>query len=94
MNIVDVIRALGGFAWLAAIGLIVMAIARSSRNQNTRGINSMIRPLPVCMSILVALACPERVEGRAQATQCLFISLCYHGGIIISTTNWRNHEYC
>ncbi len=42
MNIVDVIRALAGFAWLAAIGLGVLAIARASRNQKTGGINSTV----------------------------------------------------
>lgn len=41
MNIVDVIRSLAGFAWLAAIGLGVLAIARASRNQNTKGIGSI-----------------------------------------------------
>lgn len=40
MNIVDVIRALAGFAWLAAIGLVVLALIRTGRNQNSRGISS------------------------------------------------------
>ena len=40
MNIVDVIRALAGFAWLAAIGLVVLALIRTGRNQNSRGIGS------------------------------------------------------
>ena len=31
MNIVDVIRAMAGFAWLAAIGLGVLALVRSGR---------------------------------------------------------------
>jgi prohibitin 1 len=40
MNIVDVIRSLAGFAWLAAIGLGILAIARSSRNQSAKGSSS------------------------------------------------------
>jgi regulator of protease activity HflC (stomatin/prohibitin superfamily) len=40
MNIVDVIQALAGFAWLAAIGLGVLALVRAGRNQNSKGIAS------------------------------------------------------
>jgi len=40
MNIVDVIRSLAGFAWLAAIGLGVLAALRASRNQNAKGSSS------------------------------------------------------
>lgn len=42
MNIVDVIRALAGFAWLVAIGLGVLAIARTSRNQGAKGLSSIV----------------------------------------------------
>lgn len=40
MNIVDVIRALAGLAWLAAIGLVVLALTRVGRNQSSKGIGS------------------------------------------------------
>ncbi|MFT3896006.1 MAG: prohibitin family protein [Anaerolineales bacterium] len=42
MNIVDVIRALAGFAWIAAIGLGVVALARASRNQGAKGIGTIV----------------------------------------------------
>jgi hypothetical protein len=42
MNIVDVIRSLAGFAWLAAIGLGVLAVTRVSRNQGAKGIGSTV----------------------------------------------------
>ena len=42
MNIVDVIRSLAGFAWLGALGLGVLAIARASRNQSAKGIGSTV----------------------------------------------------
>jgi regulator of protease activity HflC (stomatin/prohibitin superfamily) len=41
MNIVDVIRSLAGFAWLAAVGLIVLAGVRASRNQPSRGFGTL-----------------------------------------------------
>ena len=40
MNIADVVRSLAGFAWLAAIGLGIMAMTRAGRNQSSRGIGS------------------------------------------------------
>lgn len=40
MNIVDVIRSLAGFAWLAAIGLGILAGIRASRNQSAKGSSS------------------------------------------------------
>lgn len=55
MNIVDVIRALAGFAWLAAIGLGVLAIARASRNQKTGGINSTVVVVVLLAAALSAL---------------------------------------
>src|SRR6185436_629495 len=57
MNIVDVIRSAAGFAWLAAIGLGVLAIARASRNQKTGGINStvvIVLLLAIALSVLGA----------------------------------------
>jgi len=51
MNIVDVIRSLAGFAWLAAIGLGVFAIARTSRNQGTKG----LRPIVVVLLVVALL---------------------------------------
>jgi regulator of protease activity HflC (stomatin/prohibitin superfamily) len=55
MNIVDVIRSLAGFAWLAAIGLGIMAVARSARNQNARGIGSTVVIVLVLALVLTTL---------------------------------------
>jgi regulator of protease activity HflC (stomatin/prohibitin superfamily) len=55
MNIVDVIRSLAGFAWLAAIGLGVMAIARSGRNQSARGIGTTVVVVLVVALVLTTL---------------------------------------
>jgi regulator of protease activity HflC (stomatin/prohibitin superfamily) len=57
MNIVDVIRALAGFAWLAAIGLGVLAFTRAGRNQGSKGIGStavVVLVLAVILSTLGA----------------------------------------
>lgn len=42
MNIAEFIKALAGFAWVAVIGLGVLAITRASRNQNAKGITSLV----------------------------------------------------
>lgn len=55
MNIVDVIRALAGFAWLAAIGLVVLALVRVGRNQNSKGIGSTAIVVLVIAAILSTL---------------------------------------
>ena len=55
MNIVDVIRALAGFAWLVAIGLGVLAITRSGRNQSSKGIGSTVVVVLVLAAILSTL---------------------------------------
>ena len=55
MNIVDVIRALAGFAWLVAIGLGVLAIARAGRNQSSKGIGSTVVVALVLAAILSTL---------------------------------------
>jgi len=55
MNIVDVIRALAGFAWLAAIGLGVLALIRAGRNQNSKGIGSTAVVVLVLAAILSTL---------------------------------------
>jgi len=55
MNIVDVIRALGGFAWIGAIALFVTAIARASRNQNAKGLSSSAITVVVIAIILTTL---------------------------------------
>ena len=55
MNIVDVIRALAGFAWLAAIGLGVLAFVRAGRNQNAKGIGSTVIVVLVIAVILSTL---------------------------------------
>jgi prohibitin 1 len=55
MNIVDVIRAAAGFAWLGAIGLGVLALVRAGRNQNSKGIGSTALVVVVLAAILSTL---------------------------------------
>lgn len=55
MNIVDVIRSLAGFAWLAAIGLGILAVTRVSRNQSAKGIGSTVVVVIVVAAVLTAL---------------------------------------
>ena len=55
MNIVDVIRSLAGFAWLAAIGLGVLAVTRVSRNQGAKGIGSTVVIVVVLAIVLTTL---------------------------------------
>lgn len=55
MNIVDVIRSVAGFAWIGAIGLFVLAIARASRNQNAKGLTSTAIVIVVAAVILTGL---------------------------------------
>jgi regulator of protease activity HflC (stomatin/prohibitin superfamily) len=55
MNIVDVIRSLAGFAWLAAIGLGVLALVRAGRNQSAKGIGSTVVVVLVIAVILSTL---------------------------------------
>jgi regulator of protease activity HflC (stomatin/prohibitin superfamily) len=55
MNIVDVIRALAGLAWLVAIGLGVLALTRTGRNQSSKGIGSTAVVVVVLAVILSTL---------------------------------------
>jgi regulator of protease activity HflC (stomatin/prohibitin superfamily) len=55
MNIVDVIRSFAGFAWLAAIGLGVLALVRAGRNQNSKGIGSTALFVLIAAAILTTL---------------------------------------
>jgi len=55
MNIVDVIRALAGFAWLAAVGLVILALTRVGRNQSSKGIGSTAIVVLVVAAILSTL---------------------------------------
>ena len=55
MNIVDVIRALAGFAWLAAIGLGILALTRVGRSQSSKGIGSTAVVVLVFAAILSTL---------------------------------------
>lgn len=55
MNIVDVIRSLAGFAWLGAVGLGILAVARASRNQSAKGIGSTVVVVVVLAVILTTL---------------------------------------
>jgi len=55
MNIVDVIRSLAGFAWLAAVGLGVLAALRASRNQTAKGSSSSALIVVVIAIVLTVL---------------------------------------
>src|SRR5215207_5208221 len=55
MNIVDVIRALAVFAWLAAIGIGVLALVRAGRSQNSKGMGSTAVVVLVLAAILSTL---------------------------------------
>lgn len=52
MNIADFIKSLAGFAWVAVIGLGVLAVTRASRNQNVRGITSLVIGMIVLAIVL------------------------------------------
>jgi len=55
MNIVDVIRSLAGFAWLAAIGLGVLAALRAGRNQSAKGSSSSALIVVIIAIVLTVL---------------------------------------
>ncbi|MCC6298941.1 MAG: prohibitin family protein [Anaerolineales bacterium] len=55
MNIVDVIRTLAGFAWLAAIGIGILAVVRASRKQTAKGSSSSALILVIIAALLTAL---------------------------------------
>ena len=55
MNIVDVIRSVAGLAWLVAIGLAVLAVARAGRNQSAKGVGSTVVIVLVVAAILTTL---------------------------------------
>ena len=55
MNIVDVIRTLAGFAWLAAIGLGILAAVRASRHQTAKGSSSSALILIIVATLLTVL---------------------------------------
>ena len=55
MNIVDVIRTLAGFAWIAAIGLAILAFIRASRNQSAKATGSTVIIFLIVAAILTTL---------------------------------------
>jgi len=55
MNVVDVIRSLAGLALLAAVGIGVLAMVRSGRNQNSKGLGSTAVVVLVIAGILFIL---------------------------------------
>src|SRR5512145_487187 len=55
MNIVDVIRAAAGFAWIAAICLCMLDLIRACRNQNTKGIGSAALFALIAAAVLTLL---------------------------------------
>jgi regulator of protease activity HflC (stomatin/prohibitin superfamily) len=52
MNIADFIKTLAGFAWLAVVGLGMMAVIRASRNQNVKGLSSLAIGVLVLATVL------------------------------------------
>jgi len=52
MDIADFIKTLAGLSWLVVIGLGVMAIARASRNQNAKGLTSLVIGMIVLAVVL------------------------------------------
>jgi regulator of protease activity HflC (stomatin/prohibitin superfamily) len=55
MNIADVVRALAGFAWLAAIGIGLLLITRVARNQAVRGLGTLTVFVVVAALVFTAL---------------------------------------
>ena len=55
MNIVDVIRSVGFLALLVAIGLTILAVARTGRNQGSKGIGTTAVALFVIAGLLIIL---------------------------------------
>lgn len=55
MNIADVVRSLAGFAWLAAVGLIILMITRAARNQAVKGLSSLTVGVVVTAILLTTL---------------------------------------
>lgn len=55
MNIADVVRSLAGFVWLLAIGLGILMITRTARNQASRGLGSLTVGVLVTALVLTVL---------------------------------------
>src|SRR5512138_1461034 len=55
MNIADVVRALAGFAWLAAIGTGLLMMTRVARNQAARGLGTLTVGVLVTALVLTVL---------------------------------------
>ena len=55
MNIADVVRTLAGFAWLAAVFLVVLIVIRLGRNQPTKGLSSLTVGVLVGALVLTVL---------------------------------------
>jgi regulator of protease activity HflC (stomatin/prohibitin superfamily) len=55
MNIVEVIRSLAGFAWVAAIALAILAAVRASRNQTAKGSSSSALIILIIAALLTVL---------------------------------------
>ncbi|HEX6269235.1 MAG TPA: prohibitin family protein [Anaerolineales bacterium] len=47
MNVADVMKSLAGLAWLAVVGIGILAIIRASRKQNIRGLGTLVIGLVV-----------------------------------------------
>ena len=55
MNIADVVRALAGFTWLAAIGIGLLMVTRVARNQAVRGLGTLTVGVLITAIVLTLL---------------------------------------
>ena len=55
MNIADVVRALAGFAWLAAIGIGLLMVTRVARNQAAKGMGTLTVGVLIVALLLTVL---------------------------------------
>lgn len=55
MNIADVVRALAGFAWLAAIGIGLLMVTRVARNQAAKGLGTLTVGVVIIAIVLTLL---------------------------------------
>jgi len=55
MNIADLLKGIASFAWIGVIGVFVMIVMRSSRNQTTKGLSSLVVLLVVVAIVLTGV---------------------------------------
>jgi regulator of protease activity HflC (stomatin/prohibitin superfamily) len=55
MNIASVIQAIAGLAWIGVVALLVMLVARSGRNQQSRGLSTAVIVMLVAAVLLTTI---------------------------------------